>query len=131
MSALREIHRVLHPHGGLGLVWNIEDYNSPKTYTASTPWESQVRDLTFRLEDVVGDHEPRFRHLKWREVFDEQVKATPMSLIIAKDQLFSLPIGEHTEPFEVTLPVDHVWERYNTIGHIAVLEGEEREVGAG
>lgn len=42
--------------------------------------------------------------------------------------MFSLPIGEHTEEFEVKLSKEKVWERYCTLGHIAVLEGERLEV---
>ena len=122
--ALAEIHRVLHPHGVLGMVWNIEDYNSPQTYEASTPWEQKVRDLTWTFQD----HEPRFRHEKWRQVFEEQSKSTPLSLLVASDQKFALPLGEEKERFEVWLPREEVWERYATISHIAVLEGEEREV---
>lgn len=74
------------------------------------------------------DKEPRFRHQKWRQVFDDQSKSTPLSLIVANDQFFSLPLGEHLEPFEVWLPKDKIWERYNTISHISILEGEAREV---
>lgn len=61
-------------------------------------------------------------------MFDKQIKSTPLSLLIASDPLFALPLGEEHEQFETWLPKDKVWERYNTISHIAVLEGEEREV---
>lgn len=106
------------------MIWNIEDYNAPRDHKATTPWEAKVHDLTWSLDD----NEPRFRHQKWRQVFDDQSKSTPLSLIIANDQYFALPLGEHTEPFETWLSKDKVWERYNTISHIALLEGEEREV---
>jgi hypothetical protein len=75
-----------------------------------------------------GDEQPRYRHEKWREVFDEQVKSTPLSLITAGAQLFSLPLGEDEEKYEVQLGKEACWERFNTISHISVLEGEEREV---
>jgi hypothetical protein len=61
-------------------------------------------------------------------VFDQQSKATPLSLIVPSEHLFSLPLAEYEEPFEVRLPKERLWERYNTLSHIAVLEGEEREV---
>ncbi|KAK4888129.1 hypothetical protein LTR27_012935 [Elasticomyces elasticus] len=122
-TALKEIHRVLRPHGVLGIIWNIEDYNSPQTYDATTPWEGKVRDLTWTFQD----NEARFRHEQWRKVFENQSKSTPLSLIIASDQLFALPLGEHLEQFEVRLTKDQIWERYATISHIAVLEGDERE----
>jgi len=69
--------------------------------------------------------------MEWRKVFEDQSKATPLSLIIANEQFFALPLGEHMEPFEVWLPKDKVWERYNTISQIALLEGEDREVSCG
>ena len=51
-----------------------------------------------------------------------------MALILASDQMFSLPLAETEEKFVVRLPKDKVWERFNTLSQIAVLEGEEREV---
>lgn len=106
------------------MIWNIEDYNAPRDHKATTPWEAKAQDLTWTF----NDNEPRFRHQKWREVFDDQIKSTPMSLIKASDPLFSLPLGQHLEPFTVWLPRDKIWERYNTISHISVTEGEKREV---
>lgn len=123
-DVLKELHRVLKPHGALGLLWNIEDYNAPRDHEAATPWEAKIQDLTWSFDDK----EPRFRHLQWRKVFDEQSKSTPLSLIIASEQYFSLPLGEYQEPFTTWLPKEKVWERYSTISHIAVLEGEAREV---
>lgn len=120
---------MLKPHGVLGLVWNIEDYNAPRDHKASSSWETVVHGLTWKVADESGDETPRFRHLQWRKVFDEQVKKTPLSLIIASDdQKFSLPIGEYTEPFEVALSKEKAWDRYCTLAHIAVLEGERLEV---
>lgn len=128
MTALKEIHRVLARHSALGLVWNVEDYNNARDHKASTPWEARLHDLTWKVAEEVGDEVPRFRHLQWRKVFDEQVKKTPLSLIIASDdQLFSLPIAEQQEPFEVALSVDSLWDRYSALGHIAALEGVYRE----
>jgi len=106
------------------MIWNIEDWNAPRSHQATTTWEAKVQDLTWTF----NDNQPRFRHEQWREVFEEQSKSTPLSLIKAGDQLFSLPLGEHLEPFETWLPKEKIWERYSTISHIAVLQGEEREV---
>lgn len=61
-------------------------------------------------------------------MFDEQVKSTPLSIIIASDPLFSLPLAEHVEKNEVWLAKDALWDRFNTLSQIAMLEGEEREV---
>ncbi|KAI5358642.1 putative methyltransferase type 11, S-adenosyl-L-methionine-dependent methyltransferase [Septoria linicola] len=128
MDSLKEIHRVLQPHGALGLVWNVEDYNAPRDHKASSEWEAKVHDLTWSVAEETGDEEPRYRHLEWKKVFDEQVKKTPLSLLIASDdQLFSLPIAEHSEPFAVSLSTQQAWERYATLGHIAVLEGKSLE----
>ena len=123
-DTLKELHRVLKPHGALGLIWNIEDYNAPRDHQAATEWEGKIHNLTWTF----ADNEPRFRHEQWRKVFDEQSKSTPLSLIIANEQYFALPLGEHKEPFATWLPKEKVWERYNTLSHISVLEGEEREV---
>lgn len=125
MDTLREIHRVMARHSALGLIWNVEDYNNARDHEASTAWEAKLNALTWSIAEESGDNEPRFRHLQWRTVFDEQVKKTPLSLLRADDdQLFSLPIGEHTEAFDIALPVEGVWERYRTLGTLAVLEGE-------
>ena len=106
------------------MVWNVEDYNSPRERKVTTAWEGKARDLLWTFEDTA----PRYRHEKWRQVFDEQSKASPLSLIVASDQLFSLPLGEQEEKFEVRLPREKVWERYNTLSQISMLEGEQREV---
>ncbi|KAF2209918.1 hypothetical protein CERZMDRAFT_60985 [Cercospora zeae-maydis SCOH1-5] len=125
MDSLREIHRVLQPHGTLGLIWNIETYNAPRDHEAPSAWEAKLHDLNWAVAEEAGDKEPRFRHMEWKKVFDEQVKKTPLSLLVASDdQLFSLPIAEHIEPFEVTLTAQRAWERFATLGHIAVLEGD-------
>jgi ubiquinone/menaquinone biosynthesis C-methylase UbiE len=129
MDALKEIYRVLQPHGRLGLVWNVENWNAPRDHKASTEWEKVAHDLNFTVEEESGDDAPRFRHAQWRKVFDEQIKMTPLTIFTASDdQLFSLPIAEHVEPFEVALPKEDVWKRFYTLGHVAVLEGERLEV---
>ena len=138
MKALKEIHRVLKPTACFGMIWNIEDCeftiinlsttssslsdNAPKSWEMSTSWEKTVRDLTWTFDDSL----PRFRHERWREVFDDQLKSTPFS-ISAADPLFSLPIGEGSVKFETWLSKDDVWKRYRTLSQIAVLEGEELE----
>lgn len=44
------------------------------------------------------------------------------------DPLFSLPLGEESVPFAVSMSKEKVWERYSTLSQIANLEGQEKEV---
>lgn len=76
---------------------------------------------------TLDDDQPRFRHEKWRQVFDEQIKSGPISLMTSSSPLFSLPIGQHEERWEVWLTKDKIWERLNTLSQISVLEPEEKE----
>lgn len=129
LPALREIHRTLARHSALGLIWNVEDWNSPQDYEARSSWEAKVKDLLWSIKSA--DDSPRYRDLQWRNVFDEQVKKTPLSLIVADDdQLFALPIGEEKVEWQIQLSKEGCWERYATLSQIAVLEGQEREVSA-
>lgn len=124
MSSLEEIHRVLGTHGVLGMIWNIEDYNAPKKHKAATAYEQKIHDLTWTFDD----NEPRFRHEQWRQVFVNQIKSTPLSLIKAADPLFALPLGEHHERWEVRMSKEKLWERYSTLSQVAIQEGEALEV---
>ncbi|TAQ89020.1 hypothetical protein B7494_g2665 [Chlorociboria aeruginascens] len=126
-ESLKEIHRVLKPGLSFGMIWNIEDYNAPQTWTASAPWEQTFKDIVLRFEDGL----PRFRHMKWKQAFESQVDSTPLQAL--KDTLthnlpkFSLPIGEEDIQWTVYLSDEQVWDRFNTLSQIAVLEGEVRE----
>lgn len=111
-------------HSTLGMVWNIDDNNNTREFEPTTSWETKTHDLTWTFEDDA----PRFRHGQWRKVFDEQTKSGPLALLVASDQLFSLPLAEEEERFEVWLPKEKIWERYNTLSHISKLEGAERGV---
>jgi len=125
MDSLREIHRVLQPHGTFGMIWNIEDYNAPRSHAATSSWEQTMQDFVWAQDDS----QPRFRHEKWRQVFDEQLGTGPLSLIVASDQFFALPLGEFVEKWTIWLPKDKVWDRLTTLSQIAVLdEGETEEV---
>lgn len=58
-DALHEIHRVLRPGAVFGMIWNIEDYNKPQKWKASTKWEQKLNEFVWSLDDGL----PRFRHL--------------------------------------------------------------------
>ncbi|KAF0326218.1 putative methyltransferase [Colletotrichum sp. SAR11_59] len=126
-DALKEIHRVLRPTAVLGLIWNIEDYNKPKHWQASTPWEQSLNELVFSLGT---DGQPRFRDFVWKDVFDRQLDSNPLKAVKdvvleggRKMPLFSVPVGEEKVPFTVWLTPEAVWNRIRTLSQIAVLEG--------
>ncbi|KAI5203098.1 putative 2-heptaprenyl-1,4-naphthoquinone methyltransferase [Aureobasidium subglaciale] len=123
IESLEEINRVLQPHGTLGLIWNIEDYNAPKSHPATTSWEQKLQDLIHTFDDS----QPRFRHEKWRSVFDSQLSSNPFTITSSAEPLFSLPLAENVEEWSVWLSEDALWERLSTLSQIAVLQGEERE----
>jgi ubiquinone/menaquinone biosynthesis C-methylase UbiE len=58
--ALPEIHRVLRPHGTLGLIWNIRD--------EASDWSERLTEIFDRLS---GDGAPRYRDMRWREAFED------------------------------------------------------------
>ena len=49
-------------------------------------------------------------------------------LVAKQEPLFSMPLGEKREEWTVGLSREGVWERYRTLGQVAVLEGGELEV---
>jgi hypothetical protein len=49
-------------------------------------------------------------------------------IVAADDPLFSMPLGQNEEEWTVWLTREKVWERYRTLGQVAVLEGGELEV---
>ena len=63
----------------------------------------------------------------WPANFDKQLKSDPLSIHSA-DPLFSLPLGEHTDKWEIWLSKEAFWDRYRTLSHIANLKGEQVEV---
>ncbi|KEQ84793.1 putative 2-heptaprenyl-1,4-naphthoquinone methyltransferase [Aureobasidium pullulans] len=123
LESLEEINRVLQPHGAFGMIWNIEDYNAPKAHAASTGWEQKLQDLIHTFDD----NQPRFRHEKWRSVFDSQLSSNPFSITTSAEPLFALPLAENTEEWSVWLTKEAIWQRFSTLSQIAVLESEEKE----
>ena len=97
--------------------------NAPLGWKPTTEWEAKVKELTWTCVDET----PRFRHEKWKEPFDNQLKTSPLTIQSA-DPLFSLPLGEDSVKFETWLSKDAIWDRYHTLSQIAILKGEELEV---
>ncbi len=89
----------------------------------SSSWEEKVHKLVWTFDD----DNPRYRHGKWRAVFDNQLKSSPLTIQTA-DPLFSLPLGEAKIGFTKWLSKEAIWDRIRTLSQIAVLEGEELEV---
>lgn len=80
------------------------------------------------MKDVIwsfDDDQPRFRHEKWRQVFDEQAKSDPLRLQFIADPIFGLPLGETSVPFETWLPKENIWKRLRTLSQLVNLKGEE------
>ncbi|KAI9839634.1 MAG: hypothetical protein M1819_002260 [Sarea resinae] len=123
-DSLKEIHRVLQPEGNLGLIWNVDDYNAPKSWTTKTQYEAKIKEIIWATDD----HRARFRHEKWQNAFEGQVKSTPLTIPSA-DPLFSLPLGEDTVPFTTWLSAEAVWSRLATLSQIAEIPETEQEVG--
>lgn len=72
-----------------------------------------------------------FRELRWQEIFSEQLKSNPVQVL--RDTLtnklpqFSLPIGQDSVEWTHWLSEEALWKRINTLSHVALLKGEERE----
>ncbi|KAK4197483.1 putative methyltransferase [Triangularia verruculosa] len=110
-EALREAHRVLKNGAGFGAIWNIEDYNKPRGWKATTDWEEKLNSWIYAIP---SDGQPRFRDGKWRGPLEYQ-------------QLFALPLSEETVKWTVWLSEDALWSRINTLSQVAILEGADRE----
>ncbi|KAL7927916.1 S-adenosyl-L-methionine-dependent methyltransferase [Trichoderma austrokoningii] len=114
-ASLAEIHRVLKPGGTLGMIWNVEDYNKPASWPASSNWAAALNARIFALPDFGP---PRFRHNKWPLVFGRQAEL--------EKPLFSTPIGEEKVPWTVWLDKDALWSRVHTLSHVYTLEGKDK-----
>ena len=97
--------------------------NCEKSYDPTTQWEGKMKEITWTMDD----NNPRFRHAKWREVFDEQLKSSPATIQTA-DPLFSLPLGEDVVKWANWLSKEAIWDRFRTVSHNAVLTGQRLEV---
>jgi SAM-dependent methyltransferase len=100
-AALKEIYRILRPHGKLGLIWNVRDER--------LDWISQLT----RIIDAHERGAPRYKTGEWKKAF----MAT--KLFSALDYAdFS-----HTQ----TGPVEMVVDRISSTSFIAALPHDEKE----
>ncbi|KAK4177657.1 S-adenosyl-L-methionine-dependent methyltransferase [Triangularia setosa] len=110
-GTLREAHRVLKNGAGLGAIWNIEDYNKPRDWKATTKWEEKLNSWIYSIS---SDGQPRFRDGQWRDALENQ-------------KLFALPLNEETVKWTVWLSEEALWSRINTLSQVVILEGSNRE----
>jgi hypothetical protein len=101
--------------------------NGAQSWKTATKWEQELKDIVAEMEDG----HPRFRHLTWRQVFEDQQYSTPLHSLRGTftDNLpkFSLPIGEDKVEWVVWLSDEGIWSRYSTLSQIANQHGEEKE----
>lgn len=108
------------------MIWNIESYNQPPSWPFATTWEKDLGDMIMRLDD---GHD-RFRHMKWIDVFDDQLKSNPLQALT--DGLtnemprFSLPLGTDRVEWTVWLTPERLWKRLNTLSQIVVMSDDEK-----
>jgi len=85
-----------------------------------------LKDIIARLDDG----HPRFRDMKWKEIFEKQQDTNPLQTLkdIVTHNLprFSLPIGEENVEWTVYLNDEAVWDRYTTLSQISNLRGSDR-----
>jgi ubiquinone/menaquinone biosynthesis C-methylase UbiE len=98
--AVAEIHRILTPGGGLGLIWNVRD--------ESLAW---VR----KLSEIIEPHErtsPRYRTLEWMRAFQQGELLTPLE--------------SQTFPHVQELTPGALVDRVASISFIAAMPAAER-----
>ncbi|MBI4425535.1 MAG: methyltransferase domain-containing protein [Elusimicrobia bacterium] len=101
--ALREIHRVLVPRGGLGLLWNARD--------ESVEWVAQLSLLIDRYSGAA----PRYRTGAWRKAF--------------RDASLFTELQYRTFRHVQTCDLPTLLDRVGSISYVAALaDGERRGV---
>jgi SAM-dependent methyltransferase len=129
LDALKEIRRVLKPNGYLALLWHVDDclflFSSLVSYQTNnsdngfqsdiptTEWERIIKEHIWQHDDNV----PRFRHGKWKAIFNAPGQT-----------FFEQPVEEKDVPFTYYADVDALWGRLRTYSQFTNLEGEELQV---
>lgn len=103
-AALREIHRVLRPGGGLGLVWNPRD--------ETVEWVAQLVRL---VDGYKRGDPPRYTDFRWRRAFETDATAG----------LFT-PLGEARFRFEHEVERSVAVTRVASTSFVGALSSEER-----
>jgi SAM-dependent methyltransferase len=116
-EALAEIHRVLRPGGGLGLVWNVRD--------TSVPWVARLSEI---MEPYRGDT-PSYPSGAWREAFERTALFGPLHHAELRHVHRLTPEGVVARvasvSFVAALPRG---EREALLGEVRKLVATEREV---
>ncbi|KAJ4305418.1 hypothetical protein N0V90_000949 [Kalmusia sp. IMI 367209] len=111
VTTLEEIRRVLRPNGGgLGFIWNVDDFNAPIKSTPSTPYEARLKDIIRSLPNPTN----QYRELKWKECLHP-----------SQQQLFDYPLLERELPWTIVLSRQGIWERFATMTQVSSLDGAE------
>ncbi|KAL5396932.1 hypothetical protein PMIN02_002706 [Paraphaeosphaeria minitans] len=117
IETLEEIKRVLKPGGGgLGMIWNVDDFNAPIDHTPSTPYEARLKAIIRSLPNPIS----LYRELKWMDV-----------LQLEQQQLFEWPLHEDEVAYGTRLSRDQIWERFATMSQVSSLKGDELQVRDG
>jgi SAM-dependent methyltransferase len=101
IAAAAEIHRVLKPSGGLGILWNSWD--------ESVAWVARMQEVVHSYAGVT----PRHDTSNWRQ----ELESTG---------LFG-ELGERTIPHVVTGALDDLLARVSSVSYISALEDGERD----
>ena len=100
-KAIQEIHRVLKPKGGLGLIWNTWSKD------IIPPWLKEIREVI----EPYSKKAPRYKSMQWREAFYKTTLFTPL-----EERVYGHP---------VRLDINGVCNRMLSISFIAALPEEQ------
>jgi hypothetical protein len=104
--------------------------NKPRSWPSVTSWGKKLNDWIWSIST---DGLPRFRDEAWPNVFEKQLKHSPLQIL--RDSFtsnlpkFSLPLGEESVKWKVWLSEDALWARISTLSQVAVLQGAQKEAG--